>query len=135
MATARSITKKPKKKVVRGTPRIKRGAKLTEPSWEGWEEWTGEQFHRAAQHARDWYYQNYKPIDLYPAVEAWMSKNDYTPEQVKQVKAAPTHALSITAGITGITIFLCSIFSFIGSCLRLCFLLGFEFRFSFRFCL
>jgi hypothetical protein len=101
MARVNKITGRAvKKKAPRGAPRLKRGNKMTEPSWEGWEEWTGEQFHRAAQHARDWYYQNYKPIDLYPAVEAWMSKNDYTPEQVKQVKAAPTHALSITAGIT-----------------------------------
>ena len=100
MATARSITKKPKKKVVRGAPRIKRGNKLTEPSWEGWEEWTGEQFHRAAQHARAWYYENYKPADLYPAVWKWMEQNDYTKEQLKQAKAAPSHELSITAGIT-----------------------------------
>ena len=100
MATARSITKKPKKKVVRGAPRIKRGNKLTEPSWEGWEEWTGEQFHRAAQHARAWYYENYKPADLYPAVWKWMEQNDYTKEQLKQAKAAPSFELSITAGIT-----------------------------------
>jgi hypothetical protein len=100
VATARSITKKPKKKVVRGAPRIKRGNKLTEPSWEGWEEWTGEQFHRAAQHARAWYYENYKPADLYPAVWKWMEQNDYTKEQLKQAKAAPSFELSITAGIT-----------------------------------
>lgn len=100
MATARSITKKPKKKVVRGAPRLRRGAKLTEPSWEGWEEWTGEQYHRAAQHARQWYYENYKPADLYPAVWKWMEQNDYTKEQLKQAKAAPSHELSITAGIT-----------------------------------
>ena len=100
MATARSITKKPKKKVVRGAPRIKRGNKLTEPSWEGWEEWTGEQFHRANQHARAWYYENYKPADLYPAVWKWMEQNDYTKEQLRQAKAAPSHELSITAGIT-----------------------------------
>jgi len=100
VATARSITKKPKKKVVRGAPRIKRGNKLTEPSWEGWEEWTGEQFHRANQSARAWYYENYKPADLYPAVWKWMEQNDYTKEQLKQAKAAPSHELSITAGIT-----------------------------------
>ena len=100
MATARSITKKPKKKVVRGAPRIKRGNKLTEPSWEGWSEWTGEQYHRAAQSARAWYYENYKPADLYPAVWKWMEQNDYTKEQLRQAKAAPSHELSITAGIT-----------------------------------
>jgi len=100
VATAKSITKKPKKKVVRGAPRIKRGNKLTEPSWEGWEEWTGEQYHRANQHARAWYYENYKPVDLYPAVWKWMEQNDYTKEQLKQAKAAPSFVLSITAGIT-----------------------------------
>ena len=101
MARVNKITGRAvKKKVARGAPRLRRGAKMTEPSWEGWEEWTGEQYHRAAQHARDWYYQNYKPADLYPAVGAWMEKNGYTKEQVKQVKAAPTHALSVTAGIT-----------------------------------
>jgi len=100
VATARSITKKPKKKVVRGAPRIKRGNKLTEPSWEGWSEWTGEQYHRANQHARAWYYENYKPADLYPAVWKWMEQNDYTKEQLRQAKAAPSHELSITAGIT-----------------------------------
>ena len=89
-----------KRKTPRGAPRLKRGSKLTEPSWEGWEEWSGEHYHRASQHARDWYYQNYKPADLYPAVDAWMSKNGYTKEQIKQVRAAPTDALSITAGIT-----------------------------------
>lgn len=95
-----AIPKKTKKKVVRGAPRIKRGNKLTEPSWEGWEEWSGEQFHRAAQHARAWYYENFKPVDLYPAVWQWMGLNGYTKEQIKQAKAAPSYELSITAGIT-----------------------------------
>ena len=48
MARVNKITGRAvKKKVARGAPRLKRGNKLTEPSWEGWEEWTGEQFHRA----------------------------------------------------------------------------------------
>tara|TARA_X000001036_G_C20681682_1_gene806131 strand:+ start:1442 stop:2749 length:1308 start_codon:yes stop_codon:yes gene_type:complete len=101
MARVNKITGRAvKRKTPRGAPRLKRGSKLTEPSWEGWEEWSGEHYHRASQHARDWYYQNYKPADLYPAVDAWMSKNGYTKEQIKQVRAAPTYALSITAGIT-----------------------------------
>lgn len=101
MARVNKITGRAvKKKVARGAPRLRRGVKMTEPSWDGWEEWTGEHYHRAAQSARAWYYENYKPIDLYPAVSAWMDKNGYTKEQIKQVKAAPTHALSVTAGIT-----------------------------------
>ena len=96
------ISKKPKKKVVRGAPRIKRGAKLDSPSWEGWEEWTGEEFHRKSTYAREWYYHNYKPVDLYPAVIQWMNQqgDEFTTEDIKQVNSAPGHALSITAGIT-----------------------------------
>ena len=100
MASVKSLSKKPKKKVVRGAPRIKRGSKLTEPSWEGCLDWSGEQYHRFAQRSRQWYYENYKPVDLYPAVWQWMEQNDYTKQQLKQAKAAPSHELSITAGIT-----------------------------------
>ena len=50
MATT-NIKPRKKKKVVRGAPRIKRGAKLDSPSWEGWEDWTGEEFHRKSTHA------------------------------------------------------------------------------------
>jgi hypothetical protein len=99
MATAKSIAKKPKKKVVRGAPRVKRGNKLSEPSWEGSLEWDGEEFHKYRRSTHSWYYENYKPADLYPAVFAWMAENDYSKEQIKQAKAAPTSALSVTAGI------------------------------------
>lgn len=95
-----AIPKRTKKKTVRGAPRIKRGNKLTEPSWEGWEDWTGEKFHRASYSARSWYYENFKPVDLYPAVWDWMSKNDYSKEEIKYAKAAPSHELSITGSIT-----------------------------------
>ena len=100
MATARSITKKPKKKVVRGAPRVKRGNKLSEPSWEGWQEWTGYEYHKHRQRTSAFYYENYKPADLYPAVFAWMAENGYTKEQIKHAKSAPASALSVTAGIT-----------------------------------
>jgi len=99
VATAKSIAKKPKKKVVRGAPRIKRGAKLTEPSWEGCLEWDGPKYHKFRQHTHAWYYENYKAADLWPAVFTWMADNDYSKEQIKQAKAAPNLALSITAGI------------------------------------
>ena len=99
MAKASAIAKKPKKKVVRGAPRIKRGAKLKEPSWEGCEAWDGAKYHKFRNHTHAWYYENYKPADLYPAVFTWMTDNDYSKEQIKQAKSAPTHALSITAGI------------------------------------
>lgn len=90
---------KTKKKQPRATSRIKRGAKLTEPSWEGWEELTGEQFHRAKDAARAWYYENFKPQDLYPSVWVWMKEQDYSKEDIKNAKSAPAHTLSITAAI------------------------------------
>tara|TARA_R110000851_G_scaffold5929_4_gene24084 strand:+ start:1911 stop:3218 length:1308 start_codon:yes stop_codon:yes gene_type:complete len=99
MASVKSLAKKPKKKVVRGAPRVKRGSKLSEPSWEGWEQWDGYKFHKFRQNTSAFYYENFKPVDLYPSVFLWMEKNDYSKEQVKQAKAAPAHALSVTAGI------------------------------------
>lgn len=94
-----AIPKKTKKKAVRGAPRIRRGDKLQAPKWEGWEEWTGEQFHRHRDTSRSFYYDNYKPADLYPHTFKWMAQNGYTKEQIKHCKAAPSYELSITAGI------------------------------------
>jgi len=90
---------KVKKKKPRAAPRIQRGAKLTEPSWEGWEEWTGEQIHRHRRSTHSWYYEHFKPADLYSNVPVWMAENGYTKDDIKAVKNAPNSALSITAGI------------------------------------
>ena len=94
-----ALPKAKKKKVVRGAPRIKRGNKLTAPSWEGWEDWTGEQYHRFRDASRSFYYENYKPADLYPHTFKWMADNGYSKEQIKHAKAAPSFELSITAAI------------------------------------
>ena len=95
-----ALPKRTKKKTVRAAQRIKRGGKLADPSWEGWEEWTGEQFHRFAQSTRAWYYENFKPADLYPFTWIWMEQNGYTKEQIRQAKAAPGFTLSVTGAIT-----------------------------------
>ena len=89
---------KRKKNIKRASPR--RGAKLESPKWDGWEEWSGELFHRKHSAAREFYYQNYKPADLYPFAIQWMQKNDYTKEDIRCVKAAPDYELSITAAIS-----------------------------------
>tara|TARA_A100001388_G_scaffold136162_1_gene100947 strand:- start:351 stop:1643 length:1293 start_codon:yes stop_codon:yes gene_type:complete len=88
-----------KRKKGRATPHIKRGDKLQAPKWEGWEEWTGEEFHRHKDRSRDFYYQNYKAADLYPHTYKWMAENGYSKDEITKIKAAPTHCLSITAGI------------------------------------
>ena len=67
-----ALPKRTKKKTVRAAPRIKRGGKLADPKWDGWEEWSGEQFHKFAQGTREFYYQNFKPADLYPFTWTWM---------------------------------------------------------------
>jgi hypothetical protein len=94
-----ALPKARKKKTVRGAPRIKRGAKLTSPGWDGWEEWTGEQIHRHREYTRSWLYENFKPGDLYPYVFKWMADNGYSKDDVKKAKAAPASAVSVTAGI------------------------------------
>lgn len=94
-----ALPKAKKKKVVRGAPRVRRGNKLTAPSWEGWQDWDGQKFHRFKEASRAFYYENYKPADLFPHTYKWMAENGYTKEQVKQAKAAPSAEISITAAI------------------------------------
>ena len=96
---------KTKKKAPRAAPRVKRGGKLASPGWDGWEEWTGEQIHRHREFCRSFYYENFKPADLYQAVFKWMEQSgEYTKEQIKQAKAAPNVAMSVTAGIIAHTL-------------------------------
>ena len=94
-----ALPKRTKKKPARGAPRIRRGDKIQAPKWDGWEEWDGQKFHRFRDASRAFYYDNYKAVDLFPHTWKWMSENDYTKEQIKQAKAAPSHVLSITAAI------------------------------------
>ena len=95
-----ALPKSTKKKKPRAAPRVQRGAKLTEPNWDGWEEWTGEQIHKHRRATNSWYYEHFKPEDLYANVYVWMEKEDkYTKDQMKWIKAAPKHAISVTAGI------------------------------------
>jgi len=103
MATVAGV--KVRKKAPRAAPRIKRGGKLASPSWEGWETWDGQKLHRHREICRSFYYENFKPADLYQGVFKWMEESGlYTKEQIKQAKAAPTTAMSVTAGIIARTL-------------------------------
>ena len=94
------LPKSTKKKKPRAAPRVQRGAKLVEPNWDGWEEWTGEQIHKHRRATNSWYYEHFKPEDLYTNVYVWMEKeNKYTKDQMKWIKGAPKHTISTTAGI------------------------------------
>ena len=75
-------------------PRVKVN-KLAVPQWEGWEEWTGEQFHRHKRSASDWYYQSFKPADLHPHLYQWMlEQKEYSKTDVQAIKALPSHRIS-----------------------------------------
>ena len=70
-----------KKKAKRTVSR--RSQKSLEPNWDNWEELTGEQFHRKRVATSEWYYQTYKPSDLYPFAFEWMTQNGYAKEDIK----------------------------------------------------
>ena len=90
---------KTKKKAPRAAPRLKRGGKLAEPKWDDLEKMTGAKIHAHRRFLHSWYYENFKPAELYSFVAEWMIKEEYSKEEVKAVKAAPNSALSITAAI------------------------------------
>lgn len=96
-----ALPKTTRKKKTRAAPRVKRGGKLASPGWEGWENWTGQEIHRHRDVCRQFYYENFKPADLYEFIFQWMTKSgEYTKEQIKQAKAAPSHTLSVSCGIS-----------------------------------
>jgi hypothetical protein len=86
MATVAGI-KVPKKKA-RVVSAVKRGAKVTGPSWTGCEHWRGADYHVFQRNAKSFYYENYKSADLEADVWAWMKENGYTAEQIKGARAA-----------------------------------------------
>lgn len=73
--------------------------KSLEPKWDGWEELTGEQYHRKRTWSHEWYYREFKSSDLYPFAFAWMEKNGYSKDDIKAAKAADHFIISSTAAI------------------------------------
>jgi hypothetical protein len=70
---------------VKTAPR-RRGGKLAGPSFDGWENLTGQAFGRLQRASADFYYQEYKPADIIPYFYSWMKDNGYTPKQVAAAK-------------------------------------------------
>ena len=79
---------KPKKKVIRSAPTVRRGKKLTGPDFTGWETWSGNTFHKFKHNAKHFYYENYQEVDLLPEVWGWMKENKYSAKDIKLAKAA-----------------------------------------------
>jgi hypothetical protein len=104
MASAKSLIKKPKKKVVKGAPRVKRGAKLTGPSFVDFDKLSGYEFHRLRQDAVQFYYQNYKSSDVVPFIYEWMKHEGYSRKDISSAKKgqiSPTVAIYSKLLLTG----------------------------------
>ena len=84
MAKGKSLLKtgtRKKKPVVR-----KQRSKAQDPSWSTALDMSGQAYHRHKMSAVDWYYQERKPVELFPDLLAWMKENDYTKEDIASVK-------------------------------------------------
>lgn len=70
-----------KKPVVR-----KQRSKAQDPSWTTALEMSGQAYHRYKMVSVDWYYQERKPIELFPDLLAWMKENGYSKEDIATIK-------------------------------------------------
>ena len=66
-------------------------------SFEGWEEMTGDHYHRHVRGIRDDLYANNKPSDLAPEVFSWMKENGYSKADIEAVKK---RGPNVTLGIS-----------------------------------
>ena len=96
MASVKGITAR-KKKTVRSAPRVKHGSKLQEPDWTGADTWDGKKFHDFRRNASTFYYEHFKPTDLYPYLFDWMKNNGYSKTDIQKAKSAPNSKMSIVA--------------------------------------
>ena len=90
-----ALPKTTKKKKVRAAPR-RRGGKLEGPSFDGWEKLAPEALHKLKNVSSRFYYEEYKPADLYPHLWEWMKQNEYSKTDIaaaKKGKLAPTPAI------------------------------------------
>jgi len=79
-----ALPKSTRKKKVRLSPIAKN--KKNVYSFEGWEEWTGEHYHRVVRDYKSDLYANFKASDLAPEVFAWMKENEYSKADIDAVK-------------------------------------------------
>jgi len=84
MAKGRSLLKsgtRKKKPAVR-----KQRSKAQDPSWATALDMSGQAYHRHKMVSVDWYYQERKPVELFPDLLAWMKENQYSKEDIASVK-------------------------------------------------
>lgn len=92
-----ALPKTTRKKKARAPVRRKTG--VTAFSFEGWETWTGEEYHRKTVALRAELYAEFKVADLLPDVYLWMKDNGYDKKDIAAAKKAPNHGAH-TLGIS-----------------------------------
>ena len=92
-----ALPKTTRKKKARAPVRRKTG--VTAFSFEGWETWTGEEYHRKTVALRAELYAEFKVADLLPDVYLWMKNNGYDKKDIAAAKKAPNHGAH-TLGIS-----------------------------------
>ena len=92
-----ALPKVTRKKKPRATIRRKTGQ--TQFTFDGWENWTGEEYHRKTVALRAELYAEYKASDLVADIWYWMKENGYDKKSIDAAKKAPnygTHTLGIS---------------------------------------
>ena len=70
-----------KKPVVR-----KQRSKALDPDWSTALQMSGQAYHKHKMVSVDWYYQERKPVELFPDLLAWMKENNYSKEDIATMK-------------------------------------------------
>jgi hypothetical protein len=70
-----------KKPVIR-----KQRSKAQDPNWTTALDMSGQAYHKYKMVSVDWYYQERKPVELFPDLLAWMKENGYSKEDIATIK-------------------------------------------------
>jgi hypothetical protein len=95
MAKLSTKTRVTKKQVAEHRTRT---AKDLSPKWDGYEDWTTDQFLRHFRNSMDYYRLETNSRDLKPKVINWMSANGYTKDQIKAFKDTKDFRCNSTMG-------------------------------------
>ena len=84
MAKGKNLLKpgtRKKKPVIR-----KQRSKAQDPDWSTALQMSGQAYHKHKMVSVDWYYQERKPIELFPDLLAWMKENQYSKDDIATMK-------------------------------------------------
>lgn len=74
--------------------------KISLPDFSKSEYWSGSEYHAYIRQARNYYYENYKDVDLIKYIWTWMDQQGYTDHQIGNAKkCGNSNLLGVVAGI------------------------------------